>query len=74
MEKERAQNREWRKELKQNTSKYNEYKENERFRILLNKQKTQKDQEKTRQGLVNPVDTANESSSSLPKTLSSVLS
>ena len=35
---------------------------------LLKKQKTQKDQEKTRQGFVNPVDTANESSSSLPKT------
>ena len=35
---------------------------------LLKKQKTQKDQEKTRQGFVNPVDTANESSSPLLKT------
>ena len=74
LEKERARKRNRRRELRQNTSKYNKYKINERFSKLLNKQKIQKHLDETRQSQMNPVDTANESSSSTPKRAGSVFS
>ena len=58
MENERARKLNWRIELKQKASKYNEYKENEILRKLLNKEKIQKDLKETRQGQANPVDIA----------------